>query len=154
MHKVRLRNAVPEDAQHLARIHRSARAAAMPWLPVLHSPEEDIRFFAQQVLPSHSVHIAACGNAIAGFIAVDQDWINHLYISPDHWRQGIGTVLLRHAMRGSTVLRLWTFQRNNAARAFYTGHSFKEVGCTDGADNEERTPDVRMEWTRDARPPS
>jgi hypothetical protein len=40
-----------------------------------------------------------------------------------------------------------TAQFNAAARRFYERHGFVEVMSTDGARNEEREPDVRLEWT-------
>ena len=45
------------------------------------------------------------------------------------------------------ALQLWTFQVNVRARAFYRHHGFREVELTDGRANEEREPDVRLEWT-------
>jgi hypothetical protein len=41
---------------------------------------------------------------------------------------------------------LWVFTSNTPARAFYAGHGFVETERTDGSDNEEHAPDVRMEW--------
>jgi len=45
-------------------------------------------------------------------------------------------------------LELWVFQRNERARAFYRRHGFVLVEETDGAGNEERTPDARYAWAR------
>ena len=61
---------------------------------------------------------------------------------------GIGTALLDLA----TVLRpdgfgLWVFETNVAARRFYAARGLVEVERTDGADNEERAPDVHLRWT-------
>jgi hypothetical protein len=40
-----IRRARLEDAEAVVRIFRESRAEAMPWLPVLHAPEEDARLF-------------------------------------------------------------------------------------------------------------
>jgi len=141
-----IRSPEPHEAGTLARIHRSARAAAMPWLPVVHTTEEDDRFFRDHVLPSQTVLLAQFDGQIAGFIAYKKDWINHLYIAPRNWRHGIGAKLLTRAMRGAESFQLWTFQGNHSARAFYAKFGFVEVELTDGSENEERTPDVRMIW--------
>jgi GNAT superfamily N-acetyltransferase len=78
--------------------------------------------------------------------------VEHLYVRPDAQRAGIGSALLEEAKRGRpNGLRLWVFQRNHAARAFYARHGFVEVRSTDGADNEEREPDVLLEWHLRAR---
>ena len=36
-----IRAAGPEDAEAIARIFRESRAEAMPWLPVLHPPDDE-----------------------------------------------------------------------------------------------------------------
>ncbi len=69
------------------------------------------------------------------------------YVDPSAWRSGAGSLLLDHAkQRRPNGLKLWTFQRNALARAFYRGHGFVDVRETDGSANEEREPDVMLEW--------
>jgi ribosomal protein S18 acetylase RimI-like enzyme len=61
---------------------------------------------------------------------------------------GLGTILLEQAkLTLSAPIRLYTFQENVDARRFYTRHGFKEIELTDGALNEEKVPDVLLEWT-------
>ncbi|MEM1035596.1 MAG: GNAT family N-acetyltransferase [Pseudomonadota bacterium] len=112
----------------------------------MHTPDEDVEYFRKEVLPKQTVCIAEDARKILGFIAYDKTWLNHLYIAPDNLRQGVGSELLSIAKAETKVLNLWTFQRNQAARDFYAKHGFLEVEFTDGASNEEKTPDVRMVW--------
>jgi len=142
-----LRKAEVSDASDIAAIHRRARAAGMPWLPVLHTPAQDIGFFTNRVLPVETVQVTIAGQKIAGFSAFHDGWLNHLYIDPDNWRTGIGAALLSHAQTVNSALQLWTFQGNLAARAFYAAAGFKEAEFTDGRANEEKTPDVRLLWS-------
>ena len=44
---------------------------------------------------------------------------------------------------------LWVFESNTPAQAFYTRHGLVEREHTDGSGNEEREPDLRMEWVPD-----
>lgn len=120
----------------------------MPWLPVLHTPDEDLRFFSTRVLPLEKVLIAREKTQPIGFISVHQGWLNHLYIAPDHWGKGLGIKLLEAARSELCDLQLWVFQRNARARHFYSRHGFCEREFTDGQSNEEKVPDLRMEWTR------
>lgn len=142
------REATVSDAPAIATLHRVSREVAMPWLPVIHSPDEVLEFFRDQVLPSQTVIVADKLGQVAGFVAYADGWLNHLYVAPNAWRDGIGSQLLRRAQVVSNALQLWTFQRNNAARAFYARFQFEEVEFTDGRRNEEKTPDVRMIWRR------
>lgn len=145
---MRIRPATQTDAKTIAKIHRSARAAAMPWLPVVHTAEEDLVFFRDRVLPLETVYVAEIEAVIIGFVAFEKDWLNHLYIAPGAFRSGNGSHLLGKAKAGSDELQLWTFQGNTTARAFYAKHGFEDVEFTDGKNNEEQTPDVRMVWRR------
>lgn len=141
-----LRNAESDDAIRIAQIHRIARSEAMPWLPVIHSPEEELEFFSETVLPNEKVRVVEAEDNIAGFVSFRGIWLNHLYIHPKFWGCGFGSRLLGEAKANSSHLQLWTFQRNRTARAFYDSHRFAEVELTDGTRNEERMPDVRMVW--------
>ena len=69
-----------------------------------------------------------------------------LYVSPAHVAQGVGTLLLSHALANLPLpVRLWCFQRNVRARRFYERHGFNAIRFTDGRANEERLPDILYE---------
>lgn len=142
-----LEPATPADADALAAVFGAARAAAMPWLAVLHSAEEDRGFFTGVIADSDVLVVRRQGRPVA-FIALGADLVAHLYVHPDHQRAGIGSALLdaAKALRPGG-LRLWTFQRNKGARAFYEQRGFTEIDLTDGSANEEREPDVLLEWS-------
>ncbi|MGC7101991.1 GNAT family N-acetyltransferase [Amycolatopsis lurida] len=44
-------------------------------------------------------------------------------------------------------LELRTFQVNEPALRFYRRHGFTEVVWSDGSDNEESEPDVKLIWS-------
>lgn len=94
------------------------------------------------------VLLAREGSKAVAFIAVHRGWLNHLYIAPDHWGAGLGRQLLETARAEARDLQLWVFQRNERARNFYARHGFAERERTDGQANEEKEPDIRMEWVR------
>lgn len=118
----------------------------MPWLPDLHTPSEDLWFYENLVIPDQDVEVHELDGDITGFIATAEGWLHHLYVVPDHWKKGIGALLLLSAQARNTSLQLWVFQDNTSARAFYTAHGFTELEFTDGKANEEQLPDVKMIW--------
>jgi GNAT superfamily N-acetyltransferase len=140
------RAAQDHDVVALAKLYLAARETAMPWLPNLHSHAEDIAFFSERVLPVLRVEVAERDGQIAGFIATHDDWIDQLYIHPRFWRQGLGRALLNRAMHRAQFRQLWVFKQNHAAQDFYARRGFVAVEHTDGSENAERCPDVRMEW--------
>ncbi len=128
-----------------AALHRAARRAAMPWLPDLHSPEEDRAFFHDHVFAQGPV-LGAFSDSCLGFIACSPGWLDHLYIAPEAQGRGIGTALLDAARQQETQLDLWCFRRNTPALAFYAARGFRQIDATDGSTNEEREPDVLLRW--------
>lgn len=143
---MKLRKATTADADRLADIHAISRATAMPWLPVIHTPAEDRWFYRHIVIPDHNVEVCEIDGLIVGFVAITDTWLHHLYIDPAFAGQGIGTGLLQSAMGRRKELRLWVFQRNTRARDFYAANGFLELELTDGEANEEKMPDVLMQW--------
>lgn len=147
MRQLQLKPAAPKDAPVLARIHVQARAAAMPWLPVLHTEGETRAWMTDVVLKTQEIWIVVGDGTALGFMALTQGWIEQLYIDPVSWRTGAGAALLQQAkQRQPNGFLLWTFQRNAIARAFYRKHGLVEIRKTDGYDNEEKEPDVLLGW--------
>ncbi|HEY9844462.1 MAG: N-acetyltransferase family protein [Candidatus Sericytochromatia bacterium] len=139
------RPALAADLPAMAELFAASRAAAMPWLPVLHSQAEHRAFFAS-LLQDHIIELAEAGPCLAGMLIQTQDWIEHLYLAPAFQRQGIGSLLLQRAQQRSRELRLWCFQANTPARRFYERHGFVLERLSDGSGNEEKTPDALYCW--------
>jgi GNAT superfamily N-acetyltransferase len=141
-----IRPAVSKDIVEIAKLYVRSRAAAMPWLPNMHTAEDDLNFFANKVFPTQALHVAIMDDTLAGFIAFENDWVNQLYLDQPFWRQSIGSELLGLALKDVPYRQLWVFEQNHAAQKFYTRHGFQVVERTDGSNNEEGCPDLRMEW--------
>jgi putative acetyltransferase len=136
------------EMDEAAAIHRAAFDDRLPWLAGLHTPQEDRSYFRSHVFPACEVW-GAVDEAMIGFIAFRDEWIDQLYILPHRQRQGVGRALLQIAKAASPRLFLWTFQRNAPARRFYESHGFVVVRETDGSGNEEREPDVLYQWAHE-----
>jgi ribosomal protein S18 acetylase RimI-like enzyme len=140
-----LRPARSADVPAIATLFIAARRAALPYLAQLHTDAETHAFFAR-VVAGGGVTVAEAGDRVAGFLALDGARVDHLYIDPAFQRRGLGSALVRAAQAARPRLELWVFQRNTAAIAFYEAHGFAIAERADGALNEEREPDARMEW--------
>jgi GNAT superfamily N-acetyltransferase len=136
-----------EEMDRAAVIQRTSFDVRLPWLAGLHTLEEDRTYFRERVFPNCQLW-GAVSKEIVGIIAFRQEWIDQLYVLPQHQGQGMGCALLDIAKAVSGSLRLWTFQRNIAARGFYEARGFITVEETDGRHNEEREPDVLYRWKR------
>jgi len=143
-----LRRATLDDADAIAAVF-SASFRLLTFLPFLHTPAEDRRFIADVILRQCEVTPAedACG--VVSFLALQGEEVRLLYTRPDRVGTGAGTLLIEAAKAsGALALELWCFQANARARRFYEARGFHVIRFTDGAHNEERTPDVRYRWAR------
>ena len=144
---ITVRQAHPDEGPLIADIQLAAIAAELPYLPNAHTDAETRLWFSNSVLPNSQVLVASDGVEIQGFAAVADGRLDHLYVRPDRLRLGIGTALLDAAKEISPQgLRLFVFQRNYAARAFYRRNGCTVTRFASGAENEEHEPDLAMVW--------
>ena len=146
--RFRCRLATPQDAGGIAAVF-SPSFRLLTFLPVLHTQEEDRRFIENVVLKTCEVTVAEDDSGIVSFVARHGEEIRLLYTHPASIGKGAGSLLL-DAAKSSCVsaLELWCFQANHQARRFYEARGFRAILITDGADNEEKMPDVRYRWQR------
>lgn len=142
---VALRRAEADDAAVVAEVHlASRRAAAMP--PGIHTDDEVRGWLAGRVVEDE-VWVAEADGVVVGYVRLTPTWLDDLYVAPSHAGQGIGSMLLDLAKSlRPDGFSLWVFEMNAPARAFYRRHGLVEREHTDGSDNEERSPDLRMSW--------
>jgi GNAT superfamily N-acetyltransferase len=145
-----LRQATAADAARVASLLIDTRAAFMPYVPSLRGDEELRAWVAGHLIPSGGVVVAEILGSVAGVMHTERrgqtSWITQMAVAPALVGNGIGSLLLAHAIRTSAPpIRLHTFQANRDARRFYERHGFLAVEFTDGQANEERCPDVLYE---------
>lgn len=147
-----LRNATSDDSARLAEIYLASRKLYLPYAPLAHTDDEVRRWIMSQLIPTGNVTVIMTDGSVVGFLATSRDysygWIDHLYIDPSRVGAGLGSVLIDEAKRilGAPI-RLYTFQSNEDARRLYRRHGFREIEFSDGASNEEKVPDVLLEWS-------
>ena len=144
---VTLRRGTPGDADAVADLWLRARHAAADTPTTVH-PDVEVRgWIADRVVRHTELWLAENeADALVGLLVLDEDWVDQLYVEPTLTGRGVGTELLRLAMRERPDgLRLWTFASNVGAQRFYERHGFIESERTDG-DNEERAPDILYIW--------
>jgi ribosomal protein S18 acetylase RimI-like enzyme len=143
---MRLRRAEPRDIEEMAKL-LGACFEEMTYLPKLHTSEDDLRFIRDVVFPSHEAWVAEDDGRFVGFMALAEEELTHIYVDASTRDRGVGSAMFRHATeRRPDGFTLWTFQANEAARRFYARHGCREVQLTAGEGNEEKAPDVQLEW--------
>jgi GNAT superfamily N-acetyltransferase len=142
-----IRRAERSEAAAAAAVLLRARHAAVPSIPPLVHPDDEVTaWFAHRVMATSEVWVAEREGEIVGVMVLSGQHLDQLYVDPGCTSRGIGSALLDRAKTERPGrLELWTFQRNLGARRFYERHGFVEVDRTDG-DNEEGEPDVKYRW--------
>jgi chorismate mutase/GNAT superfamily N-acetyltransferase len=142
-----LRPATTDDLSSVADLFLASRAAAVPQMPPVEDPADARRWVLGWELDPREVWLAVSDDDVVGFATLEASWLSGLYVDPACQRSGIGGTLLDvvKAQRPGGFA-LWVFESNQPARAFYRRHGMVELEHTDGADNMERSPDLRMAW--------
>ena len=137
-----IRDAVAADAEVLGGVLQDWLDAT-PWMPRLHHRAATVGFL-RGLIERQVVRTGTLTGGV-GFLARRGVEVDALYLAPGARGSGLGRALLDEAKTGRHLV-LWTFQANRGARRFYAREGFLEVKRTDGAANEARLPDVRLEW--------
>ena len=137
-----------DDYEAVTNLWRRAREQAFPDFQRRkgHTFEEDQVYFRGVILVNNDVWVADMNGIPAAFMATAGDFIDQLYVHPDHQRLGLGRALLEHA-RALSPEHLWLFtlQINTNGRAFYEKNGFRVVrlGVSPAPESE---PDVEYHW--------
>lgn len=133
------------DVAEIAATQVAARAAA-PMPPPVQAPDE-VRAYLAERFDRAENWVAELHGVVVGYARFTDVWLNDLYVAPARAGAGIGSALLDlvKALRPDGF-SLWVFESNAPARAFYAARGLVELERTDGSGNDERAPDIRMEW--------
>ena len=140
----------PEDFDAVTILWRVARERS---LPEFHRGKghffyEDQDYFRNHILKENTVWVVDVDHRPVAFLAMRNDFIDHLYVHPDYQKRGIGNALLEYARQLSPDhLWLYTLQVNTNARVFYEKNGFlaEKFGVSPPPENE---PDVEYHWRK------
>ena len=151
MNKIHIRPYKPDDFNAVTILWRISREKSLPEFQKEHGHffYDDQLYFRDHVLTENQVWVAdeeSQNGLPVAFLAMKEDFIDCLYIHPDHWRQGIGEKMINFAkMLSPHRLWLYTLQVNLNARVFYRKNEFRAIafGVSPAPENQ---PDVMYEW--------
>jgi ribosomal protein S18 acetylase RimI-like enzyme len=109
---------------------------------------EDQDYFRNHILKRNRVWVVEADDRPVAFLAMENEFIDQLYIHPAYQRRGIGEALLNFARKQSPDhLWLYTLQDNVNARAFYEKNGFiaEKFGMSPPP---ESAPDVEYHWRK------
>lgn len=98
----------------------------------------------KEMLSQAEVYVYEDGQKIQGFIGLDGDYIEGIFVSDEMQSQGIGKALVDFIKAQKTKLRLNVYQKNVRATHFYQKEGF-EIQC-EGLDEATGEKDYAMTW--------
>jgi GNAT superfamily N-acetyltransferase len=149
--RVEFRGATVDDADSVATVFLRSRKELVAFAPLAH-PDDNVRdWVRRRLIPAGNTTVVVVDGLIVGLLTIsrgdDCGWVQQLYLLPEWIGRGLGAQLLEIARSElPPPIRLYCFQRNERARRFYERQGFKAIAFTDGANNEEKCPDVLYEW--------
>jgi ribosomal protein S18 acetylase RimI-like enzyme len=135
-----------EDFDALTILWRVAREQLLPEgvTDTGHNFYEDQAYFRNGILRKNHVWVVEIDHRPVAFMAMDNEFIDQLYVHPSYQRGGIGKGLLAFARSKSPEhLWLYTLQSNVNAQAFYEKNGFVAEKYGISPENE---PDVEYHW--------
>ena len=145
-----IRDYRPQDFDAVTILWRVAREKSLPEIQRLkgHFFYEDQDYFRDHVLQENRVFVVESNDCPVAFMAMRNDFIDHLYVHPDYQNQGLGRLLLDYARQLSPDhIWLYTLQINMRAREFYERNGFtaEKFGVSPPPESE---PDVEYHWRK------
>lgn len=134
------------DFENLSKLFRDVYVQTYPEFDKkFHKLERFQAILRDGVLPNSKVWIAKADNFIVGFLALEKNFIDQLYIHKKFQGLGLGSFWVEKAkLIYPNYLELYTFACNEEAISFYKMHKFKII--EKGIAPDEKMPDVKMRW--------
>ena len=103
----------------------------------------------KELLLQATVYVYEDNQEIQGFLGMNNEYIEGIFISDDMQSHGIGKILLNYAKDKRNKLLLNVYQKNIRAISFYQREGF-EIQCS-GFDKDTGEKDYVMAWHRNYR---
>lgn len=122
-----LRPGTPADVPRALAIWRAAVDATHGFLTPADRAEIDI-MVAEQFLPHVALILAEDDGGVQGFLVMDGDMIDALFVDPAMHGRGVGTALLAHALKLSPNATVDASEQADNALPFYLARGFEVTG--------------------------
>ncbi|WP_269936532.1 GNAT family N-acetyltransferase [Arthrobacter sp. HY1533] len=150
-----IRTAIDDDYSVLLAIWRRSVEATHTFLKPsdVDAIEQDVATYLPQM---SDLRVAEVEGQPMGFIAIENDTVEMLFVDALAQGQGIGSALLESVLTGRQSIRVDVNEQNPSGRNFYAAKGFAEIGRseTDGEGRAFPILHLRLEPTQAHQPQS
>lgn len=83
--------------------------------------------YVKTLLPTSEIYVYEINNSIIGFIGINKNYIEGIFIKEEYQNKGVGSKLLNYIKNLYNELYLNVYKNNNNAIEFYKKHNFNIV---------------------------
>ena len=98
----------------------------------------------EKILPQATVYVYSSNDQIQGFLGLNGDYIEGIFIDAEYQSKGIGSQLLHYAKEKHNKLLLNVYKRNERAVAFYLREEFTIL--SEQIEEDTKESELTMVW--------
>lgn len=143
MKNTTIRQATEKDIDDLVEIWYKASVIAHDFIPEAYW-QKNKEAMGNTYLPHSEMYVSTARNGLTGFVALVDDCLAAIFVSPEFQGKGVGSLLLEEAKNHRNKLCLRVYKKNSNSVGFYKSKGFSIVSeSIDEATGEE---EFLMEW--------
>ena len=102
--------------------------------------------YVKEILPNAEIYVYVIEENIVGFIGLDQNYIEGIFIDTNNQCNGIGTSLLNKVKEDRNTLTLSVYKKNVNAIKFYKNNNF--IITSESIDKDTNEIEYIMTWVK------
>ena len=137
-----IRRMEPADTERVSEIWLEANREAHSFIPASYW-EENFQM-VKEMLPLAEVYVWEDTGGVQGFVGLNGDYIEGIFVSGSRRSAGIGRQLVDHCKEIRSSLRLKVYEKNRRVAAFYLREGFQITA--EGVDEDTGETEYEMGW--------
>jgi len=102
--------------------------------------------YVKKVLPNAEIYVYILEKNIVGFVGLDRDYIEGIFVDTNNQHSGVGTSLLNEIKKTRNTLTLCVYKKNTTAVNFYKKNDF--VIISENIDKNTNEIEYTMVWNK------
>lgn len=102
--------------------------------------------YVKEALPNAEIYVYAVESEVIGFIGLNQNYIEGIFVNTNNQCNGIGTLLLNKVKENRDTLTLSVYKKNMNAIKFYKKNNF--VITSESIDKDTNEIEFIMTWSK------
>ncbi len=102
--------------------------------------------FVKEALPNAEIYVYTFKDKIIGFIGLNNNYIEGIFVDANYQRNGAGTALLNKVKENKNKLTLSVYMKNTDAVNFYKKNDF--IITSENTDKDTNETEYTMTWNK------